>query len=158
MSVVLVTGSCGLIGSETVSFFAQKGFDVIGIDNNMRKVFFGKDGSVLWNKKRLQKQYKNYRHYSADIRDESSIGTIFKKYGPAIDLIVHTAAQPSHDWAAKDPAKDFSVNATGTLVMLEAMRKYCPQAVFIFTSTAARAAAHPISTIRHRQRWPNRPD
>ncbi|TAM37206.1 NAD-dependent epimerase/dehydratase family protein [bacterium] len=135
MSVVIVTGSCGLIGSETVSFFAEKGFDVVGIDNNMRQSFFGADGSILWNKKRLQKLYKNYRHYAIDIRDERKIGSLFKKYGKDIVLIVHAAAQPSHDWAAKDPKVDFGVNAQGTLVMLEALRNFSPQAVFIFTST-----------------------
>ncbi|MFH0918062.1 MAG: NAD-dependent epimerase/dehydratase family protein [Candidatus Omnitrophota bacterium] len=135
MSVVIVTGSCGLIGSETVSFFAAKGFEIIGIDNNMRKSFFGADGSIIWNKQRLQKQHKNYYHYSVDIRNPGKINSIFKKYNQDIALIVHAAAQPSHDWAAKDPKTDFSVNATGTLVLLEATRQFCPQAVFIFTST-----------------------
>ena len=135
MPVVIVTGSCGLIGSETVSFFAEKGFDIVGIDNNMRKSFFGADGSILWNKQRLEKQHKNYRHYFVDIRSERKINSIFKKYNKDIVLIVHAAAQPSHDWAAKDPLVDFGVNATGTLVMLEATRKFCPRAVFIFTST-----------------------
>jgi CDP-paratose 2-epimerase len=135
MSVVLVTGSCGLIGSETVKFFAGKGFDVVGIDNNLRKAFFGKDGDTLWVRKRLQKDIKSYRHYAVDIRDEGAVARVFRRYGAAISLVVHTASQPSHDWAAKDPATDFSVNATGTLVMLDAARKYCPKAVFIFTST-----------------------
>ena len=135
MSVIVVTGSCGLIGSETVSFFAEKGFDIVGIDNNMRQSFFGADGSILWNKKRLQNLHKNYRHYEVDIRDERKIDSIFKKYGKDIVLIVHAAAQPSHDWAAKEPAVDFSVNATGTIVLLEALRRFSPQAVFIFTST-----------------------
>jgi len=135
MAIVIVTGSCGLIGSETVSFFAEKGFDVVGIDNNMRKSFFGADGSILWNKKRLQKLYKNYRHYSVDIRNQGKISLIFKKYNRDVVLIVHAAAQPSHDWAAKDPTVDFEVNAQGTLVMLEALRKFSPRAVFIFTST-----------------------
>ncbi|MDD5560648.1 MAG: NAD-dependent epimerase/dehydratase family protein [Candidatus Omnitrophica bacterium] len=135
MAIVLVTGSCGLIGSETVSFFAEKGFDIVGIDNNMRKSFFGADGSTLWNKKRLQKLYKNYRHLCVDIRNQDKINSIFKKYNKDIVLIVHAAAQPSHDWAAKNPALDFGVNAQGTLVMLEAMRKFSPRAVFIFTST-----------------------
>ncbi|MCX5699917.1 MAG: NAD-dependent epimerase/dehydratase family protein [Candidatus Omnitrophica bacterium] len=135
MSVIIVTGSCGLIGSETVSFFAEKGFDAVGIDNNMRKSFFGADGSILWNKKRLQRLYKNYWHYSVDIRNQGKISSIFKKYNKDIALIVHAAAQPSHDWAAKDPKVDFSVNATGTLVLLEATRQFAPQAVFIFTST-----------------------
>jgi len=135
MAIVIVTGSCGLIGSETVSFFAEKGFDVVGIDNNMRKSFFGADGSILWNKKRLEKLYKKYRHYSVDIRNQNKINSIFRKYNRDIALIVHAAAQPSHDWAAKDPAVDFGVNAQGTLVMLEALRKFSPRAVFIFTST-----------------------
>jgi CDP-paratose 2-epimerase len=136
MSVVIVTGSCGLIGSETVSFFAQKGFDIVGIDNNMRKTFFGADGSILWNKKRLQNLHKNYQHYSADIRNQNKINSIFKKYNKDIALIVHVAAQPSHDWAVKDPMVDFGVNAQGTLIMLEALRKFSPQAVFIYTSTS----------------------
>lgn len=135
MSVVVVSGSCGLIGSETVSFFAEKGFDVVGIDNNMRRSFFGPEGCVLWNQRRLRKLYKNYRHYSADIRFRGKIYSIFRKYGKDIALVVHTAAQPSHDWAAKDPATDFGVNAQGTLVMLEALRRFSPEAVFIFTST-----------------------
>ncbi|MDD3345728.1 MAG: NAD-dependent epimerase/dehydratase family protein [Candidatus Omnitrophica bacterium] len=135
MATVIVTGSCGLIGSETVSFFADKGFDIVGIDNNMRRNFFGPDGSVLWNRKRLQKLHKNYRHYSVDIRDSGKINSLFKKYSKDIALIVHAAAQPSHDWAARDPEVDFGVNAQGTLVMLEAARKFSPWAVFIFTST-----------------------
>jgi len=135
MSVILVTGSCGLIGSETVSFFAEKGFDIVGIDNNMRKTFFGADGSILWNQKRLQNKYRNYKHFSIDIRNENQVNKIFKKYASEIALIVHVAAQPSHDWAARDPMVDFGVNATGTLVLLEAFRKFCSKAVFIFTST-----------------------
>ncbi len=135
MAVVIVTGSCGLIGSETVSFFCDKGFDVVGIDNNMRKFFFGQDGDILWNKKRLQAKYKNYRHNTIDIRDEGKINKLFKKLGKDIVLVIHTAAQPSHDWAARAPMIDFGVNANGTLVMLEAYRQNCPEAVFIFTST-----------------------
>lgn len=135
MSVVLVTGSCGLIGSEAVSFFAEKGLEVVGIDNNMRKSFFGEDGSVAWNQKRLQKKYKNYRHYSVDIRNENQINRIFKKYASDIVLIIHSAAQPSHDWAAREPKADFGINATGTLVLLEALRKHSPQAIFILVST-----------------------
>jgi CDP-paratose 2-epimerase len=135
MAVVLVTGSAGLIGSETVSFFADKGFNIVGIDNNMRKYFFGNDGSVLWNLKRLKAKHKNYRHYSIDIRNESKINSIFRKYGKDIALVVHSAAQPSHDWAAREPMTDFGVNAQGTLVILEAFRKYASSAAFIFTST-----------------------
>ena len=135
MAIVIITGSCGLVGSETVSFFAEKGFDIVGIDNNLRKSFFGADGSTLGNQQRLQKKYKNYRHYSLDIRNQGKINSIFKKYNKDIALIVHAAAQPSHDWAAKDPKVDFSVNATGTLILLEALRQFAGQAVFIFTST-----------------------
>jgi len=135
MAVVLITGSCGLIGSETVSFFAEKGFDIVGIDNNLRKTFFGEEGSVIWNQKRLQKKYMNYTHYSVDIRNENKVNRIFQKYGSEIALIVHAAAQPSHDWAVKDPLVDFGVNATGTLILLEALRKFCPSSVFIYTST-----------------------
>jgi len=135
MATVIVSGSCGLIGSETVSFFCEKGFNVVGIDNNMRKSFFGSDGSVLWNKKRLEDKYKNFHNFSIDIRDSGKINKLFKKYAQDIVLVVHTAAQPSHDWAAKDPATDFTVNAVGTMVMLEAFRNFSPKAVFIFTST-----------------------
>lgn len=135
MSTVLVTGSCGLIGSEAVSFFCEKGFDVIGIDNNMRKTFFGEDGSIIWNKKRLEKKYKNFTNYAIDIRQEGKVNKLLKKIGKDTALIIHAAAQPSHDWAAREPMTDFSVNAIGTLVMLEAFRKYSPKAVFIFTST-----------------------
>ncbi len=135
MSVVLVTGSCGLIGSETVSFFAKEGFDIVGIDNNMRRYFFGKDGSVSWNLKRLKALHKNYWHYSIDIRSECQVNRIFKKFNKNIVLIVHAAAQPSHDWAAREPLTDFGVNAQGTLALLEAYRKFSPNACFIFTST-----------------------
>lgn len=130
----LVTGSAGLIGSEAAKYFAQKGFDIVGIDNNMRSYFFGDEASTEWNRDKVAKQLgSSYTHYSADIRDNEAISKIFKKH--KFDIIIHTAAQPSHDWAAKEPFTDFSVNATGTLVMLENMRQHCPDAVFIFTST-----------------------
>ncbi|TSC91689.1 MAG: Uncharacterized protein CEN91_607 [Candidatus Berkelbacteria bacterium Licking1014_85] len=130
---ILITGSAGLIGSESVKFFAEKNFEVIGIDNNMRQYFFGKEASTEWNRKLLEQKYKNYKHYNVDIRNDKTIKNIFQKH--KFDLIIHTAAQPSHDWAAKEPYTDFSVNAMGTLVLLENFRKYCPNAVFIFTST-----------------------
>lgn len=131
---VLVTGSGGLIGSQAVEFFVDKGFKVVGVDNNMRQYFFGKEGSTLWNSQRLMEKYqKDYIHIVADIRDEKAIEKIFKEH--KFDLIIHAAAQPSHDWAAKEPMTDFSINATGTLVMLENLRQYCPEAGFIFTST-----------------------
>jgi CDP-paratose 2-epimerase len=130
---VLITGSAGLIGSESVKFFCKKGFDVFGVDNDMRSYFFGKEASTSWNRKLLQKTYENYRHVISDIRDEQKMKTLFRR--ERFDLIIHTAAQPSHDWAAKEPLTDFGINATGTLVLLEQFRKYSPEAVFIFTST-----------------------
>lgn len=135
MSVAIVTGSAGLIGSEAVRFFCKKGFDVVGIDNNFRKVFFGDDACTEWNRKQLEREYTNYNHNNIDIRDNEAITGIFKKYGRDIGLIIHTAAQPSHDWAASNPIMDFTVNANGTLILLENFRQYCPEAVFIFTST-----------------------
>lgn len=135
MSVAIITGSDGLVGSETVRFFAAKGFDVIGIDNDMRKEFFGEDASTVWNRKRLQATVPRYHHHDIDIRDAGALDRLFSKYGKDIQFILHAAAQPSHDWAAKDPFMDFTVNANGTLILLENTRKYCPDAVFVFTST-----------------------
>ncbi len=136
MPTVLITGSAGLIGSESVRFFAQLGFNIIGIDNDLRAYFFGESASTQWNRDLLKDKYgEQYRHYDLDIRDRDAIERIFKEHATDIDLIIHTAAQPSHDWAATDPHTDFTVNANGTLVLLEATRQYCPNAVFIFTST-----------------------
>lgn len=136
MPTVVVTGSAGLIGSESVRFFAHLGFTVIGIDNDMRAYFFGQSASTTWNRNLLKETYGDrYLHFDADIRDRAAIETIFKDHSSDISLIIHTAAQPSHDWAASDPHVDFTVNANGTLVLLEATRQFCPNAVFIFTST-----------------------
>ncbi len=136
MSIVIITGSAGLIGSESVHFFAKLGFNIVGIDNDMRSFFFGESASTKWNSNSLQAKYgKRYKHCNLDIRDQSGIEKIFQQYSSDIKLIIHTAAQPSHDWAAKDPYTDFTVNANGTLVLLEATRQYCQDAVFIFTST-----------------------
>lgn len=135
MSVVVITGSAGLIGSEASRFFADKGFDIVGIDNNMREYFFGTEASTQWNQELLEKTLPNYQHYNLDIRNEDGINKIFQRYRNNIELVIHSAAQPSHDWAAKAPFIDFTINANGTLVLLEAVRKYSPQAVFIFTST-----------------------
>jgi CDP-paratose 2-epimerase len=135
MNIILITGSGGLIGSESVEFFADKFDHVVGIDNNMRQAFFGKEASTLWNIKRLETSVDNYTHVYADIRDEKSMGELFSKYGSDIKLLIHCAAQPSHDWAAKDPFKDFTVNANGTLILLEMSKQYCPKTVFIFCST-----------------------
>lgn len=133
--IAIITGSAGLIGSESVRFFADKGCKVIGVDNDMRREFFGDEASTEWCRKKLEEEIEAYQHHHFDIRDEKAMEPIFNEYDKDIKLVIHTAAQPSHDWAAKDPFKDFTVNANGTLVLLEMTRKYCPEAVFIFTST-----------------------
>ncbi|MBI5873599.1 MAG: NAD-dependent epimerase/dehydratase family protein [Candidatus Omnitrophica bacterium] len=130
---ILVTGSGGLIGSEAVRFFSQKGFDVLGIDNDMRRYFFGPEASTSWNIRRLKKDIPAYRHFNVDIRDQKKLEQIFKAH--TFNLIIHAAAQPSHDWAAREPITDFSVNADATLFLLENFRRYSPEGVFIFTST-----------------------
>ncbi len=135
MSVAIITGSAGLIGSEAVRFFSKKGLTVVGIDNDMRKRFFGDEASTEWNRKRLEDDLAGYIHESFDIRDFEAVAKLFKKYGSDITLVVHTAAQPSHDWAAREPITDFTVNANGTLNLLEATRLHAPEAAFIFTST-----------------------
>lgn len=130
---VLVTGSSGLIGSEAVTFFDNMGFEVSGIDNNMRADFFGPKGDTLGNLARLEAQCKNFTSYNQDIRDRKGVEELFQKLNP--ELIIHAAAQPSHDLAASRPFDDFDVNATGTLNLLEATRRQCPEAVFIHVST-----------------------
>ncbi|MDR2692309.1 MAG: NAD-dependent epimerase/dehydratase family protein [Dysgonamonadaceae bacterium] len=136
MKVAIITGAAGLIGSEAVGFFSQKADLIIGIDNGMRSYFFGPDASTSWNEKRLEESIGNYRHYAVDIRNFEELERIFKEYTHDIELVVHTAAQPSHDWAAQEPLTDFGVNAVGTSNLLECTRLYAnPQAVFIFTST-----------------------
>ncbi len=129
---ILVTGSGGLIGSESTKFFLNKGFRVIGIDNNMRQYFFGKEASTAWNVDNLNK-LENYEHHNTDIRMYAHLEHIFKNN--EISGIIHTAAQPSHDYASKEPLTDWSVNATGTLHLLELTRKYCPTAPFLFCSS-----------------------
>lgn len=135
MNIALITGSAGLIGSEAVAFMSSKFDLIIGIDNNMRAYFFGENASVNWNKGRLEKTVDNYKHYELDIRDFTALENLFKEYTKDIKLIIHTAAQPSHDWAAKEPLTDFTVNANGTINLLECTRLYCSEATFIFTST-----------------------
>jgi CDP-paratose 2-epimerase len=135
MSVVVVTGAYGLVGSEAVKHFCRAGFDVVGIDNDMRRQFFGEAASTQWMGGELTRQFPNYCHHAVDIRERHAIDTIFGRCGRDIALVVHTAAQPSHEWAARDPETDFSVNAAGTLVLLETTRQHAPEAVFIFTST-----------------------
>ncbi|MGE5333455.1 MAG: NAD-dependent epimerase/dehydratase family protein [Nitrososphaerota archaeon] len=156
MSVVLVTGSAGLIGSETVQHFCDFGFDVVGIDNDMRRQFFGDEASTAWNRTLLEARFPNqYSHHDVDIRDEKAIDRIFARYGKEIALVVHTAAQPSHDWAAREPFTDFSINANGTLTLLEATRHHSPEAVFIFTSTnkVYGDAPNSLPLIEQETRW-----
>jgi CDP-paratose 2-epimerase len=155
MPFVIVTGSAGLIGSEASKFFHGKGYRIIGIDNDMRAYFFGQEASTSWNRDKLEKDLPGYTHYSSDIRDYPSIEKIFSKYSSDIKAVIHTAAQPSHDWAAKEPFTDFGVNATGTLNILEATRKYCPGAVFIFTSTNKVYGDTPnfLPLVEHETRW-----
>ena len=119
MSIALITGSCGLVGSESALFFSKKGFEIVGIDNNTRKYLFGKDGDISWIKKKLKNSIKNYNHLNLDIRNYSSIEKIFKRYKKKISVIIHCAAQPSHDWAKNKPFIDFDINAKGTLNLLE---------------------------------------
>jgi CDP-paratose 2-epimerase len=136
LSVAIITGSAGLVGSEAASFFARLGFEVVGIENDMRSRFFGEEASTRWNQKRLQEELRaSYRSENFDIRDGDQVNRLFSSLGKNVSLVIHTAAQPSHDWAAREPHTDFSVNATGTLNILEATRQHCPDAAFIFTST-----------------------
>ncbi|PYL98618.1 MAG: NAD-dependent epimerase, partial [Verrucomicrobia bacterium] len=135
MQTIIVTGSSGLIGSETAKRFAQGGLRVVGIDNDMRAEFFGAEASTKSTRDELVKNLREYEHYELDIRDAESISALFAKHRGTIRAVVHTAAQPSHDWAARDPQTDFTVNANGTLNLLEAARENCPEAPFVFTST-----------------------
>src|SRR5262249_8501362 len=135
MRTVIVTGSAGLIGSESVKRFASEGARVIGIDNDMRTEFFGAEASTKKTRDDLIANVRGYEHDDVDIRDPATIMELFKQHRGAIEAIVHTASQPSHDWAARDPQTDFTVNANGTLNLLEAARKFSPEAPFIFTST-----------------------
>ena len=155
MSLVLITGSSGLVGSESVNFFSKKGFDVIGIDNNLRKFFFGNDGSTLWVKNSLLKNNKKFKHYNTDIRNYNSLEKIFKKYKKNISLIVHCAAQPSHDYGKNYPIIDFDVNAKGTLNLLELTKKYCYDSKFIFMSTNKVYGDNPnrIELKENNSRW-----
>ena len=137
MKIALITGSCGLVGSESVDFFIKKNFHVLGLDNNLREFFFGKNGSTIWLKEKIKTKYKKkYKHFNIDIRDYSKLEKIFKKYKTKIKVIIHSAAQPSHDWAATNPAIDFNVNANATLNLLMLTNKYLTkQTPFIYMST-----------------------
>jgi len=135
MSIAIVTGSGGLIGAESVKFFSDKFDKIIGIDNDSRRYFFGKTASVVSNINILKKEIKNYKHHNLDIRNKLKIEKIFKKYKKNIKFILHCAAQPSHDWAAREPFTDFLINALGTLNILESVRKYSQNAKLVHMST-----------------------
>ena len=155
MSLALITGSTGLVGSEAVNFFCDKGFDVIGLDNNLRKFFFGSNASTTIIKNSIIKKNKKYLHYNLDIRNSNGIEKIFKKYKKKISVIIHCAAQPSHDYGKNFPKLDFDVNAFGTLNLLELTKKYCSDAVFIFMSTNKVYGDNPnkLKFIEKKDRW-----
>ncbi len=161
MSVAVITGSAGLIGSEAATFFAGLGFDVVGIDNNMRERFFGPDASTEWCRRRLERELgSRYTHYDLDIRDAEAMLRLFQRHAGSISLVIHTAAQPSHDWAAREPFVDFGVNADGTLNLLEATRATARDAVFIYTSTNKVYGDTPnrLPLVELERRWEIAPD
>lgn len=160
MSVVIISGVAGLVGSEAAQYFNQQGLHVVGIDNDMRARFFGSGATVQQNLDRLQTTLTSFDHFSEDIRNQDAIANIFRRYGDTISLVIHTAAQPSHDWAARDPQTDFTVNANGTLNLLDATRIYSPSAVFIFTSTNKVYGDRPNSLplVERDTRWEISPD
>jgi CDP-paratose 2-epimerase len=135
MPTAIVTGSGGLIGSESVRYFVQSGLDVIGLDNDMRAEFFGPDASTRHVTEALRASHSEFHPLDLDIRDADRVDKVFSDHANQLELVIHTAAQPSHDWAARDPHTDFGVNATGTLNLLESARRHAPDATFIFTST-----------------------
>lgn len=157
---VLITGANGLVGSESALFFSRKGYGVIGIDNDMRASFFGGDASTKWMGSVLSEQIPGYISYEIDIRDSTKLRNVFDSHGSEISLIIHAAAQPSHDWAARNPQTDFSVNANGTLNLLELTRQFCPDAAFIFTSTNKVYGDTPnqLPLVELDSRWEIHPD
>jgi CDP-paratose 2-epimerase len=155
MTVAVITGSAGLVGSEAVRYFAALGMKVVGIDNDMRRVFFGEGASTRLVRGELERTVPGYVHHDLDIRDQEGVFGLFRRYGRDVRLVVHAASQPSHDWAASDPLVDFGVNATGTSVVLEATRQLSPEAVFIFTSTNKVYGDRPNSLplVEQETRW-----
>lgn len=161
MSVVIITGSAGLVGSEASRHFAQLGLDVVGVDNDMRGWFFGQEASTDWQREELQRALgRHYAHVDADVRDRDAIDHVFRRHGSSIALVIHAAAQPSHDKAGLCPADDFATNAIGTLHLLEATRLHAPDAAFIFTSTNKVYGSHPneLPLVEYPTRWDIAPD
>jgi len=155
MSIVLITGSAGLVGSACTRLFASEGLEIVGIDNNLRQQFFGKEASTGPNRKRLEHEIKNYSHHDIDIRDTEALERIFKTLGRNVVGVIHTAGQPSHDWARDHPTTDFAVNAVSTLNLLELTRMFAPEAVFVFTSTSKVYGDTPnrLPLIEKETRW-----
>ena len=160
MRVAVITGSAGLIGSEACRKWHAEGFRVVGIDNDMRAEFFGPEASTKSTRGQLEATLPEYRHHAIDIRSADAIDALFGELGSEIAVIIHTAAQPSHDWAARAPQTDFGVNAVGTLNLLEATRRHCPEAPFIFTSTNKVYGDTPnrLPLIEQEKRWEIAPD
>lgn len=155
MEVVVVTGSGGLVGSEAVRYYGQRADLVVGIDNDLRAQFFGSEASTAWAVGELQEECGNYRHHAIDVRDSQGLDAVFSHYGSDIGLVIHAAAQPSHCWAASDPTTDFTVNANGTLAVLEAVRHRCPDAVVVFSSTNKVYGDRPneLPLVEESSRW-----
>lgn len=156
----IITGSGGLVGSEACKFFHSKGFNIIGIDNDKRAYFFGATASTKWQVAQLQSSLSKYEHHDIDITNLVALDFLFSTHASSIEVIVHCAAQPSHDWASKEPLTDFEINATATLKLLECTRKHAPQAVFIFTSTNKVYGDNPnyLPLVELKSRWEISPD
>jgi CDP-paratose 2-epimerase len=155
MKYALITGSAGLVGSAAAAWFARKGWQIIGVDNDQRQQFFGPAGSTRRTLTALKEEFPAYTHVDIDIRDNDAVGKLFATYGRDIGLVIHAAAQPSHDWAATAPLVDFQVNALATLQLLEHVRKNCPEAVFVYASTnkVYGDAPNSLSYVEHATRW-----
>ncbi|MDB5591869.1 NAD-dependent epimerase/dehydratase family protein [Enterovirga sp.] len=160
MACILITGSGGLIGSEAARFFHDLGLEVHGIDNDMRRYFFGHEASTAWRVQQISAGLKNYHHHHIDIRDREAVAGLVAQLGPDLKYVLHAAAQPSHDWAATEPLTDFGVNALGTLILLEAVRMHAPEAAFAFLSTnkVYGDAPNELPLVETATRWEIAPD